>query len=132
VLNSCDLVRGAPLVLGFIFTRGAHCDASFDAMQRLSTSTRGVRFAGIVVRGDRGAAQQLARRHGWSFPIAYDHDGVLANLYGVAGCPDVMLAYPDGVLRETLLGGDRAERQLGKHVAGLVAASRARGWRPGA
>jgi hypothetical protein len=41
-----------------------------------------------------------------------------------------VLAYPGGVVRGTLAGRDRAERALGVHVAGLVAASRARGWRP--
>jgi peroxiredoxin len=130
VLNSCDLTRGAPTVIGFFFTRGAHCEGSFDAIERLSKRTPGVHFAGIAVK-DRGSVSDIARRHGWTFPIGYDRDGQLATTYGIAGCPEVVLAYPGGVVRATLLGGDRAERQLGAHVAGLVAASRARGWRPG-
>jgi peroxiredoxin len=129
-LNSCDLARGGPVVLGFFFTRGAHCTGSFDAMQRLSARTPGVRYAGVVVRGDRGAAAKIVRQHHWTFPVVYDHDGGLANVYGIAGCPEVVLAYPGGVVRGTIVGRDQAERDLSRHVAGLVAASRARGWRP--
>jgi peroxiredoxin len=128
-LNSCDLVRGRPLVLGFFFTRGAHCTGSFDVIQRLSTRTPGVAFAGIVVRGDRGDARSVVRKHHWSFPIAYDHDGDVADLYGIAGCPEVVLAYPGGIVRETVLGRDRAERRLEAHVRALVTASVRRGWK---
>ena len=130
MLNSCTLAADGPAVLGFFFTRGAECAGSFDALQRLAAATPGVRFAGVVVRGDRDEARKLVREHGWTFPIGYDHDGQVANLYGVAGCPEVVLAYPGGVVRETVIGRDRAERSLGEHVAALVAAARRRGWRP--
>jgi len=128
-LNSCTLQARGPVVLGFFFTRGADCSASLDAMQRLSASNPGVQFAAVVVRGDRDEARKIVRRHGWRFPIAFDRDGQVANLYGVAGCPEVVLAYPGGVVRGTVVGRDRAEHRLDRHVAGLVAASRARGWK---
>ncbi|MDX6665751.1 MAG: hypothetical protein QOG68_1957, partial [Solirubrobacteraceae bacterium] len=130
VLNSCTLARDAPVVLGFFFTRGAQCGGSFDQMQRLSAANPGVRFAGVVVRGDRDEARGIIRKHGWTFPIGYDHDGQVANLYGVAGCPEVVLAYPGGVVRGTIIGRDRAERGLAGYVARLVTAAKARGWRP--
>jgi hypothetical protein len=129
-VNICDVSHRGPLVLGFLFTRGAKCDGSFDAMQRLSATTPGVQFVGVIIRGDRDTAKKLVREHGWSFPVAYDVDGTVANAYGVAGCPDVVLAYPGGKVRGTLLGRDRAERQLAVHVRGLVAAAKRRGWRP--
>ncbi|MCW2989573.1 MAG: hypothetical protein JWM73_167 [Solirubrobacterales bacterium] len=132
IVNLCALGHSAPLVLGFYFTRGAECTGSFDAMQRLQAANPGVQFAGVVVKGDRDDARKTVRKHGWSFPIAYDADGGVANLYGIAGCPEVVLAYPGGRVRETVAGRDRAERQLAAHVAGLVAAARRRGWRPGA
>lgn len=130
VLTSCGLSARGPVVLGFYFTRGARCEGSFDVMQKLAARMPGVQFAGVVVRGDRDKERKTVRDHGWTFPIAYDHDGGLANVYGIAGCPEVVLAYPGGVVRGTVVGRDRAERDLAGHVAGLVAASRARGWRP--
>jgi len=128
-INSCTLTNKGPLVLGFYFTRGASCSGSFDVMQRLSAQTPGVQFAGVVVRGDRGDARSVVRKHHWTFPIAYDHDGDIADLYGIAGCPEVVLAYPGGVVRETVLGRDRAERELERHVRALVTASVRRGWK---
>jgi hypothetical protein len=130
VVNSCALVEDAPLVLGFLFTRGAECEGSFDRLQALQATERGVHFAGVIVRGDRDEARDLVRKRGWTFPIAFDRDGGLANRYGIAGCPEVVLAYPGGRVRETISGRDRAERELGRHVAALVAAARKRGWRP--
>jgi hypothetical protein len=131
VLNSCALTEGGPVVIGFLFTRGAECTGSFDTMQTLSAANPGVRFAGVIVRGDRDDARQLIRKQGWTFPVGFDQDGGVANVYGIAGCPEVVLAYPGGKVRETVAGRDRAERQLTEHVAALVAAARKRGWTPG-
>jgi hypothetical protein len=130
VLNSCALGHANPLVVGFLFTRGAECAGSFDQLQRLSARTPGVRFAGVIVRGDREDARALVRKRGWTFPVGFDQDGGVANVYGIAGCPEVVLAYPGGEVRETVAGRDRAERELARRVAALVAESRRRGWRP--
>ena len=128
-VNSCDLWAKGPLVLGFYFTRGAQCSGSFDVMQKLDARTPGVQFAGVIVRGDRGDARSVVRKHHWTFPIAYDRDGGIANLYGIAGCPEIVLAYPGGVVRKTIEGRDRAERRLESYVRALVSASVARGWK---
>lgn len=130
IVNSCELSEDAPLVLGFYFTRGAECEEAFDRIQDLQDEHPGVNFAGVIVRGDRDDARDVVREHGWTFPIAYDRDGAIANVYGVPGCPQVVLAYPGGTVRETVIGRDRAERQLDKRVAALVAESKKRGWSP--
>lgn len=122
IVNSCALGHDRPLVLGFLFTRGAQCAGSFDALEALARRFPRVSFAGVVVRGDREEARSLVRRRGWTFPIAYDRDGAIANLYGVAGCPEVVLADPGGRVRETVTGRDRAERGLADNVARLAAA----------
>ncbi len=130
IVNSCALGHDAPVVLGFFFTRGSQCAGSFDAMQRLQARQPGVRFVGVIVRGDRDDARKVVREHGWTFPVAFDQDGGVANLYGVAGCPEVVLAYPGGRVRETVIGRDRAERALDRHVRRWWPGSRARGWTP--
>jgi len=129
VVNSCDLTRGAPAVIGFYFTRGADCAPEIDAMQRLSRGTPGVRFLGVIVEQGAADAAKTVRDHHWTLPVAFDRDGGLSNVYGVAGCPTVVLAYPGGRVRETLLGGDRAVRGLEQHVRALVSAAVRRGWK---
>lgn len=118
VLTVCP--DGRPLVIGFYFSRGASCAGSFDAIQRLQARFPGVTFAGVVIKGDRDDVRDTIREHGWTFPVGYDRDGAVANVYGVAGCPEVVLADGRGRVRETVLGRDRAERELAEHVAALA------------
>jgi hypothetical protein len=127
VLNLCELAERGPVVLAFLATRGARCTGPLDAMERLRPRFPGVQFAAVAVRGDRGGLRGLIRRHGWTFPVGWDRDGALVNLYGVAVCPELVLLYPGRVVRETAIGsavtGD-LERRLGA----LVAGARRRGW----
>ena len=126
VLTSCALFERGPVVLGFLFTRGASCAGSFDALQRVAKARPAVTVAGVIVRGDRDDARKLIRDHHWTFPVGFDHDGAVANVYGIAGCPEVVLAYKGGKVRETLAGRDRAERALATHIDALIAADRKR------
>ena len=98
-------------------------------MQRLRPRFPGVRFAAVAVRGDRGALRTLIRRRGWTFPIGYDRDGAVANLYGVAVCPTIVFAYPG---RRTMLTdfGYLGDGKLAARVRQLEAASERRGWMP--
>ncbi|HEU4977806.1 MAG TPA: hypothetical protein VFT42_02825, partial [Solirubrobacteraceae bacterium] len=86
--------------------------------------------AAIAIRGDRGALRAQIRRHGWTFPVGYDKDGILANLYGVAVCPQITYALPGGRVTGTSLGVLEAPA-LDRRISRLEAAARRRGWRPG-
>jgi hypothetical protein len=104
-LNSCTLARRGPVVLAF-FTESDRCVDALDAMQRIASRHPEVGFGAVAIRGDRDDARTTVREHGWRFPVAEDRDGVVANLYGVAICPTVVLAYRGGVVMRTALGSD--------------------------
>jgi peroxiredoxin len=130
VFNVCDLAADSPLVLAFFITQGgAECRRELDVMQRVQPRFRGVRFAAVAVRGDRGDLRRLIRRRGWTFPIGYDRDGAVANLYGVAVCPTIVFAYPR---RLTMLTdfGYLGDAKLAERVRALEAVSERRGWKP--
>jgi peroxiredoxin len=130
VFNVCDLAARSPLVLAFFITQGgAECRRELDVMQRVQARFRGVRFAAVAVRGDRADLRTLIRRRGWTFPIGYDRDGAVANLYGVAVCPTIVFAYPRRLTMLTDFGyiGDA---KLAERVRALEAASERRGWKP--
>ena len=130
VFNVCQLAERSPLVLTFFITRGgSECRRELDVMQRLRPRFPGVRFAAVAVRGDRGALRKLIRRRGWTFPIGYDRDGAVANLYGVAVCPTIVFAYPRRRTMSTDFGY-LSEAKLGARVRALEAAAERRGWRP--
>jgi peroxiredoxin len=130
VFNVCDLAARSPLVLAFFITRGgAECRRQLDVIQRVQPRFRGVRFAAVAVRGDRSDLRTLIRRRGWTFPIGYDRDGAVANLYGVAVCPTIVFAYPRRLTMVTDFGY-LGEAKLAERVRALELASERRGWKP--
>jgi hypothetical protein len=104
VLNLCRLYSGHPAVLIFTATRGGQCVRQLDIVQRLQARVPDVAFAAVGIRGNRGDLRRLTRNHRWTFPVAYDHDGVLANLYGIAVCPQLTFIARDGKVADTAVG----------------------------
>jgi hypothetical protein len=105
-LNSCTLARRGPVVLAFFTDGSDRCTATLDAMRQIAPRHPDVGFAAVAIRGDRDATRKTVRQHGWEFPVAEDRDGAVANIYGVAICPTVVLAYRGGVVMRTALGSD--------------------------
>jgi AhpC/TSA family protein len=104
VLNLCRLYAARPTVLIFTATRGGQCVQQMDVVQRVRARYPGVAFAAVAIRGDRGDLQKLVRSHRWTFPVAYDHDGILANLYGIAVCPQLTFIHRNGRVADTAVG----------------------------
>ena len=104
VLNVCRLYAQHPAVLVFTATRGGQCIQQMDIVQKLKSDFPDVAFAAVAIRGSRGDLKRLVRTHGWSFPVAYDHDGVLANLYGIAVCPQLTFIGRNGRVADTAVG----------------------------
>lgn len=103
ILNACEL-WAKPVVLAFYADRSQRCVRELDRMERLRVKYPDVNFAAVSIRGSRNDQRKLVRAHGWQFPVAYDRDGVLANLYGAAVCPHITFARAGGTVVETTLG----------------------------
>jgi hypothetical protein len=129
ILNSCQLAERGPFVIAFMATRGAQCTRELDALQRVLPQHPDLQLAAVSIRGDRGDLRALVRKHGWRFPVAYDHDGILANLFGVAVCPQMTYVLPGGAVQATTVG-ELGERALDARLTSLERAARAKGWRP--
>lgn len=131
-LNVCDAYGRGPLVL-VLFVNAGSCPAALVDLQRIAPSFPGLQIAAVEIRGDRNALRALVRRDELSFPVGYDRDGVLADLYQVSSCPQVSFVDPGGVVAEPgLLGSAVSAAALRARVARLVSDARARGWRPAA
>lgn len=124
-LNVCRLGARRPLVLVFLVSDQAPCVDQLDVVQRVQSRFAGVAFAAVDIRGARSTIAGQVRRHHWTFPVAYDHDGAVADLYGVAGCPTIQFAYPGRISMGTALNV-LDEAQLAARVRALVTATRAR------
>ncbi len=103
-LNVCTLARRRPVVLAFLAAPDDDCRAQLDTMQRVAARRPDVAFAAVAIRGDRGELRRLVRRRGWRFPVAWDRDGAVANLYGVAVCPTVVFARRGGRVGAVTIG----------------------------
>ena len=129
ILNVCALWERGPVVLAFLATRGARCTRELDTLDRIRAEHPGVQFAAVSIRGDRRELRALVRRHRWGLPVGWDRDGVLANLYGVAVCPQLTYALPGGRVTATSIG-EIGRAGLDRRIAALEREARAAGWRP--
>jgi hypothetical protein len=104
VVNLCEL-RRRPLVLTFVFDRGADCLPQVDRTERVRDDLAGVEFATVFFsRKDRDELRRIVQGRGWRQPVAIDEDGAVANLYGVGGCPTTVFARAGGRVMDTELG----------------------------
>ena len=105
VLNVCELTERGPVVLAFVVTRSGECARQVDVLDRVAARVPGVQFAAVAVREDRERLRRLIRERGWRLPVGYDHDGAVANLYGLGVvCPLVTFADRDGRVAGSELG----------------------------
>lgn len=129
ILNLCELTERGPLVLAFLATRGGDCADELDRLDRAARARPGLQVAAVGIRGDLGELRAIVRSHRWSFPVGWDRDGILANLYGVAVCPHITYARWHGRAQSTSLGAAPG-RELERRIDAAVAASERAGWRP--
>jgi hypothetical protein len=119
VVNVCRL-RRRPLVLTFIFDRGADCYPQVDRTERVKQDLPGVQFASVFFsRKERDEIAGLVRERRWTQPVAIDQDGAIANLYGVGGCPTTVFAKAGGKVVDTRLG-NLTEQELRAHAERLT------------
>jgi len=131
ILNVCELSERGPLVLGLAASLGADCLDAYDRLAALARRHRGLQVAVVAIGGDLGELRASRRARGWSFPVGWDRDGVLAGLYGVAACPYVTVARWRGEVQGTLVGARAASGGELERLAGAaIAASRRAGWSP--
>ncbi|HKO29348.1 MAG TPA: TlpA disulfide reductase family protein [Solirubrobacteraceae bacterium] len=106
-LNLCRwFSRRVPVVLGLFVPASSDCVRQIDAMQTVSRqfSGRRVQFAAVAVRTSHTSALKLVHSHRWTFPVAYDRDGAVGEIYGVQVCPMVELVARGGVVKFRLTG----------------------------
>jgi hypothetical protein len=120
-VNVCLLVRDAPLALAFFVPASEDCKRQVDTLQTVSRQFPTVKFVAVAVRSSQAQTATLVHSHHWTIPVAYDRDGAVGDLYGVAICPLVELAARGGVVRDRLIG-DRwlSPAALAGRVRGLA------------
>ena len=123
VIRVCDYFD-RPFVLSFWFTKGGECEAQQDVVSAVAGEYSGeVNFLSLNIRDDREAVRELVEERGWEMPVGYDHDGAVASLYNVGGCPTFAFVYPGGILHRAHIGELDADG-LSSEIDNLLAATR--------
>lgn len=126
--NMCPwMAHRVPVVLGLFVPASGDCVRQIDAMQAVSRQFRGrpVQFAAVAVHTGHSSAASLVRSHRWTFPVAYDRDGALGEIYGVEVCPMVELVGRGGTVKFRLTGDNwLAASALAAKIRELVGAQR--------
>lgn len=104
ILNLCLMVRHGPVALAFFVPGARSCVRQIDALQALSRRFAQVQFAAVAIASGHSAVARTVRAHHWTIPVAYDSDGRVGALYGVAACPMVELARRGGIVVDRLIG----------------------------
>lgn len=124
-LRICDFFE-RPLVISFWFSRGgSNCSEQQDVVDQVYRRYRGrVNFFSLDIRDDRETVRELIDRNAWEMPVGYDHDGAVAGLYRVGGCPTFAYVYPGGTLWDATVG-ELTANQLEARADQLLQATRA-------
>ena len=102
-LDGCAL-RQHPSVTMFVGTRGANCLPGLDRIEKVRPAFPQVRFTGVLIRMGLSDAAKTVRQRGWRFPIVFDRDGQLTNVFGIGVCPATVFAKKGGKVVDTQLG----------------------------
>jgi thiol-disulfide isomerase/thioredoxin len=123
-----DAVPGAPaaaVVLNFWASWCAPCRAEAPGLERVWRETRplGVRFVGVNIKDDRGAARVFERGKGMTYPSLYDQPGELAARFRgtlpPAAIPSTLVIDRRGRVAARGLGGLTAD-ELARVVRGVA------------
>jgi hypothetical protein len=129
ILNVCQLYERGPVVLALFFQAGSCADV-LDELGRLAPLFPQVGFAAVGVKEDAASVARLVRSKRLTFAVGVDAEGRLGHLYAMVSCPQVMFVYPGGIVQSAPLLSTPSLGALRARVAELLAAARARGWRP--
>jgi len=105
---SCSAAAKGPIVIGFITTDDKECTKLQAALGALAESQADTTVVLAGLRGNRKALVKLAATQP-SVTSIWDRNGTLANRYGIAVCPTVVVVRKGGEVAGSLIGSDSNE-----------------------
>jgi peroxiredoxin len=101
------------------------CRQEMPAMEQIFQEYQEMGFTILAVNAanqdSRADAEAFVTEMGLTFPILYDNDGVVSELYQIRALPSSFFVLPDGTIHEVVIGGPMAEALLYTRVENLLA-----------
>lgn len=105
-VNVDSLMREKHVILDFWATWCNHCDEELDKLNEAFGKREDVVIVAISQDSKRNInrVRQMARSHGWNFPIIIDEGKKLSSKYGVFGLPTVIAYEKGGKMKKKIFG----------------------------
>lgn len=115
-----SLLEHGPVVLAFFKISCPVCQFTLPFLQRISERIAGKRITVIgVSQDDLRSTKDFNQEYGLKFPTLIDDPGYPAsNAYGLTNVPTIFLIAPDGAVKVSCMGFDRAALET---IAGELA-----------
>jgi cytochrome c biogenesis protein CcmG/thiol:disulfide interchange protein DsbE len=109
--------RGQVVAINFFASWCKPCELEAADLQRTWDAVRGqgVVLLGIAIQDREADARQFLRRHGLTYPAAFDRDTRVAEAYRVTGIPTTVFVDPAGRIAGRHVGvfvGDEGRARL--------------------
>ena len=102
---SCPAVAKGPAVIGFVSVGDKECQQLQPSLRALAADQPDTTVVLVGLRGDRKSLVKLAAIAP-DVTTVWDRSGTLANRYGIAVCPTVVVARKGGVVAGSVIGSD--------------------------
>ena len=121
-------LRGQPVLINLWASWCPPCQAEMPAMQRVYEEYREQGFEILAInttfQDDQDSAALFVSQKGLTFPILWDFDRIVSNLYQTRAMPTSFFVDADGVIRDVIVGGPMSEALLRIRVQQLFEENR--------
>jgi len=120
-INVDSLMREKHVILDFWATWCAHCDEELDKVHEAFKNRDDVAIIAISQDSKRNLnrVRQMAKSHGWDFPIIIDEGKRISSRYGVFGLPTVVVFERGGKMKRKIFGFNPRLVDMIKEALGL-------------
>ena len=115
-----SLLAQGPVVLAFFKISCPVCQFTFPFLQRIAEQLSGKNVPVIGISQDNASnTKEFNQEYGVTFPTLLDDEGyAVSNAYGLTNVPTVFLIAPDGTVKVSCTGFDKAAlEKISKELA---------------
>jgi len=97
------------------------CKKNFPKYQRLYTKYKGLEVAAVSVDDDKNGIAEFAASYGVTFPVGWDEDHKITDLYQPSGVPSLYILGKDGTVKYLHRGESAGDEiQIEKEIKSLL------------
>jgi len=97
-------LQGKKVFLNFWATWCGPCRSEMPDIEKLNENHENIEILAINIREEKGQVLEFVMKNGYTFPIALDRNGKIANKYQARGIPTTYILDENGIVMEKHTG----------------------------